>query len=83
MECEVVGSNPPKPNSNPNPNDNVNRDGLNVNSGVRARNLSKRTSPKSESVSSRDTLAYEPGSALIRVNLSVSFSAWAELVWRY
>ena len=38
---------------------------------------------KSESASSRDTLAYEHGFALSRVNLLVSFSAWAELVWRY
>ena len=59
------------------------RYGLDVNSGVRTRSLSKHTSPKSESVSSRVTLAYEHGSAFGRVNLLVSFSAWAQLIWRY
>ena len=41
------------------------------------------TLPKSELALSRDTLAYELGSALSRVHLLVSFSASAELVWRY
>ena len=43
----------------------------------------KAISLKSESALSRDTLAYAHGSVLSRVNLLVSFSAWAELVWRY
>ena len=61
-----------------------NQDGPNMNSGDRASNVSKHTSPKSESASSRDTmrdtLAYEHECALSHVNLLVSFSAWAELV---
>ena len=55
-----------------------------MNSGVRARNLSKHPSPKkSESASIRGTLAHEHESAISRVNLLVSFSVWAELVWQF
>ena len=52
-------------------------------SGIRAGNLSKHTSQMSESASSRDTLAYEHGSVFKSRQPVVSFSAWAEFVWRY
>ena len=71
------------PNTDPNPNPKFNR---HVNSGGRARNLSRlfstcRVSQEIHRYAVRVVASTRPRRS--HVNLFVSFSAWAELVWRY